>query len=136
MFPGSPLGVLLLFSVALVVRVLALPTGAPTLACNTLTPQHAGLSQTECGQDCPFSLSVVAVDGEAVPGGFSQYRCGATHTSKLINTVMTFQYMQSCSSNCTAYVEHFSGCGVVCIQCIYYFLQNNNFFLTVAYDLL
>lgn len=59
----------------------ALPTGAPVDACSTLTPQHGGVSATECGVDCPFSLNLVAIDD--VPVTSNEYRCGAQHTCEL-----------------------------------------------------
>ena len=59
---------------------MAFPTGAPVIACSTLTPQHT--SPTPCGPNCPFSLALTAVDGNA-PQTTMRYRCGSLHTSKM-----------------------------------------------------
>lgn len=59
---------------------MAFPTGAPVAACSTLTPQHT--SPTPCGPNCPFSLALTAVDGNA-PQTPMRYRCGSLHTSKM-----------------------------------------------------
>ena len=62
-------------------QVSALPTGAPTAACTDLAQQHSGLSPTDCGSDCPFSVSLVAIDGTPVAAGAAEtYRCGSEHT--------------------------------------------------------
>ena len=59
---------------------MAFPSGAPVTACSTLTPQHT--SPTPCGPNCPFSLALTAVDGNA-PQTPMRYRCGSLHTSKM-----------------------------------------------------
>lgn len=58
--------------------------GAPTAACTNLMPQHFGTSPTPCGLNCPFSLTLTAVNGSPpqIPMQL-QYRCGSLHTSKL-----------------------------------------------------
>lgn len=62
-------------------QVSALPNGAPVSACGDLTQQHFGSSPTNCGRDCPFSVSLVAIDGTPVAAGAAQtYKCGSNHT--------------------------------------------------------
>ena len=75
----SSCGLLLL----LATRTTALPTGAPTAACTNLMPQHFGTSPTPCGLNCPFSLTLTAVNGNPQNPMQLQYRCGSLHTSKL-----------------------------------------------------
>ena len=61
-------------------QVSALPTGAPIAACADLTQQHFR-DPTDCGSLCPFSVSLVAIDGMPVAAGAAQtYRCGSEHT--------------------------------------------------------
>ena len=59
---------------------MAFPSGAPVTACSTLTPLHT--TPTPCGPNCPFSLTLTAVDGSA-PQTPMRYRCGSLHTSKM-----------------------------------------------------
>ena len=62
-------------------QVSALPTGAPISACADLTQRHYGASLMDCGSLCPFSVSLVAIDGTPVAAGAAQtYRCGSEHT--------------------------------------------------------
>ncbi|KAL5500338.1 hypothetical protein EMCRGX_G011883 [Ephydatia muelleri] len=74
---------LLLLALFLVRPLGAFPSGAPTGACNTLLPQHDGTSPEDCGTDCPFSLSLISIDGQQVSSNLNQYRCGAVHTIQL-----------------------------------------------------
>ena len=63
-----------------VLEVDALPTGAPTGACTDLSPQHF-VPATDCGSDCPYTMSLVAIDGAPVSAGAGgTYKCGAVHT--------------------------------------------------------
>ena len=76
----SSCGLLLL----LATRTTALPTGAPTAACTNLMPQHFGTSPTPCGLNCPFSLTLTAVNGSPPQNPMQlQYRCRSLHTSKI-----------------------------------------------------
>lgn len=59
--------------------VLAMSSGAPVAACGDLTQRHAPAAPADCGSDCPFSVSVVEVDGEPV-SGLATYKCGSLHT--------------------------------------------------------
>ena len=74
-----------LFAAALLLasgrQVSARSTGAPTQACGDLTQQHFGAA-ANCGRDCPFSVSLVAVDGTPVAAGAQSqtYKCGSEHT--------------------------------------------------------
>ena len=73
-----------LFAAALLLasgrQVSARSTGAPVQACGDLTQQHFG-SPADCGRDCPFTVSLVAVDGTPVAAGAAQtYKCGSEHT--------------------------------------------------------
>ena len=62
-------------------QVSAMSSGAPTSACDDLTQQHFGASPMDCGSTCPFSVSLVAIDGTPVAAGAAQtYRCGLEHT--------------------------------------------------------
>ena len=60
----------------------ALGVGAPTAAaCSTLIQQHPGVFPVAATRtNCPFSVSLVAIDGEKSNG--TQYRCGSQHTCK------------------------------------------------------
>ena len=69
---------LILAVVCLIRDALALSGGAPTAACTTLTQQHSGVTPVACGPPCPYTVSLVAVDG-APP---NMYRCGSQHTSE------------------------------------------------------
>ena len=61
--------------------VTALPGGAPLAACEDMTQQHAGISPMPCGSDCPFQLTLIAVDGVPVAASDPlEYTCGAQHT--------------------------------------------------------
>jgi hypothetical protein len=61
-------------------QISALSTGAPTAACTDLTQQHF-TPPTDFGSDCPFSVSLVAINGTPVAAGAAQtYRCGSEHT--------------------------------------------------------
>ena len=62
--------------------VFAFSSGAPTSACTTLTQQHPGVFPRAC-TDCPFSVSLVAIDGEETNG--TMYRCGCRHTCKYVH---------------------------------------------------
>ena len=55
--------------------------GAPTSACADLTQQHPGVTPVTCGPPCPYTVSLVAIDGSP-PASTNMYRCGAQHTSK------------------------------------------------------
>eukprot|EP00731_Ephydatia_muelleri_P011676 Em0006g570a len=44
---------------------------------------HDGTSPEDCGTDCPFSLSLISIDGQQVSSNLNQYRCGAVHTIQL-----------------------------------------------------
>ena len=79
----------LLLSATERVGVFALPGGAPTSACGTLTQSHGGISPVDCGTDCPFSVSLVAVDGEDVPSDTRTYKCGSLHTRETIELLAT-----------------------------------------------
>ena len=64
----------------------ALPNGAPLAACGDMIQRHAGSSPVDCGPDCPFQLTLIAVDGVPVAAGDPlEYTCGAQHTSIIIN---------------------------------------------------
>ena len=61
-------------------QVSARSTGAPTAACADLTQRHFG-APMDCGSNCPFSVSLIAIDGTPVAAGAAQtYRCGSEHT--------------------------------------------------------
>ena len=70
-----------LAAVCLIRDALAFSSGAPTTACTTLTQQHSGVTPVACGPPCPYSVSLVAVDG-APPISPNMYRCGSQHTSE------------------------------------------------------
>ena len=59
--------------------VMGLPGGAPTAACGDITQQHF-VDPMDCASECPFSVSLVAVDGEPVSAGEQTYKCGSKHT--------------------------------------------------------
>ena len=61
----------------------ALSDGAPTAACVDLTQQHFGVTPENCGSPCPFTVSLVAIDGSP-PTSPNMYRCGSQHTSEYI----------------------------------------------------
>ena len=61
-------------------KALSLSGGAPISACADVTQQHSGATPVDCGSPCPFTVSLVAVDG-APPTSPNLYRCGAQHTS-------------------------------------------------------
>lgn len=71
---------------AFYVPSLGLPTGAPTFStvCTDMTQQHAGILPMSCDPgSCPFTLTLLQVDGEDVPAGREAfYRCGSLHTSE------------------------------------------------------
>ena len=54
--------------------------GAPVAACADMTQRHFGSPAACAGSDCPFSVSLVAIDGEPVVPGTQTYRCGSEHT--------------------------------------------------------
>ena len=58
----------------------AFSTGAPVAACSTLTQQHPGVTPMPCTTNCPFNVSLVAIDGD--PVNSNMYRCGSTHTRR------------------------------------------------------
>ena len=60
----------------------AFPSGAPTSACKTLEPDHT--SPTTCGRNCPFKLSLIAIDNRTVPNP-TTYRCGAVHKREWVS---------------------------------------------------
>ena len=69
-----------LLASGMVRQVSARSNGAPVAACGDLTQQHF-TSPASCGRDCPFSVSLVAVDGTPVAAGAAQtYKCGSEHT--------------------------------------------------------
>lgn len=47
----------------LIHHVTSRSTGPPIEACSTLTPQHAENMASNCGQNCPYSLQVVSING-------------------------------------------------------------------------
>lgn len=53
--------------------------GASVAECDDLTPRHGGTPAMDCGSECPFSVSVVAIDGVTVSGS-ATYKCGSLHT--------------------------------------------------------
>ena len=74
---------LTLVAVCLIRDASAFSGGAPSQACTTLTQQHGGVTPVPCGSPCPFTVSLVEVDG-APPTSPNMYRCGSQHTSKHI----------------------------------------------------
>ena len=73
---------LLVLQIASHVRdVSAFSVGAPTAACGDLTQQHPGVTPLTCGPSCPFTVSLVAIDG-STPTSPNTYRCGSQHTCK------------------------------------------------------
>ena len=60
----------------------AFTAGAPISACATLTQQHPGVFNTMQCVDCPYNVTLVAIDGEVTNG--TQYRCGSQHTRESI----------------------------------------------------
>ena len=77
---------LVLAAVCLIRDALAFSGGAPTSACTTLTQQH-GVAPMDCGPPCPYTVSLVAVDG-APPISPNMYRCGSQHTSEYGVTIL------------------------------------------------
>ena len=73
---------LLVLAVACVKEASAFSSGAPTSACADLTQQHPGVTPVTCGPPCPYTVSLVAIDGSS-PASTNMYRCGSQHTSKL-----------------------------------------------------
>lgn len=47
----------------LIHHVTSRSTGPPIEACSTLTPQHDENMASNCGQNCPYSLQVVSING-------------------------------------------------------------------------
>ena len=73
--------------------VSALPNGAPTDACDEITPGH-GFDPTDCGASCPFSLTLTEIDGSSVSGAQQQmYRCGSRHTSESLKLAVHYRYL-------------------------------------------
>ena len=72
-------------------HVLANTAGAPDSACTTLTQQHPGVPTMAC-TDCPFNVSLVAIDGSPVENGTTMFRCGSQHTRKRLLIVLNYVY--------------------------------------------
>ena len=75
------IAILILAAVWSIRDATAFSTGAPPAACTTLTQQHGVAPMTCDPPSCPYTVSLVAIDG-APPTSPSMYRCGSQHTSK------------------------------------------------------
>ena len=50
----------------LIRHVASRPNGPPVEACSTITPQHGENTASNCGQNCPYSLQVVSINGVSI----------------------------------------------------------------------
>ena len=102
----------------------ARPTGAPTEACSTLTPNHPDIIPLPC-VGCGFEL-VVEAQEEVLRDGlepeFMTYRCGQTHTGAILSspynirlgTTYVMHLPQLPSSTRTVVLSEDSWCSLVC----------------------
>lgn len=72
---------LLVLSVVCFGGAFAFSSGAPVIACPTLTQLHPGVDPMPC-TNCPFNVSLLAIDGDPPSAASGMYRCGSIHTRK------------------------------------------------------
>ena len=78
------------------------PDGAPIEACSTLTPQHESASELVCGADCPFRLTLQAIDSIQVmldDGQLPMYSCDSEHTGSFLPNVTALCSVRSTLCN-------------------------------------
>ena len=80
---SNHIAILMLIAICSIRNATAFSTGAPTTACGDLTQQHPGVTPVACGPPCPYTVSLVAIDGSP-PTSSNIHRCGSQHTSKLM----------------------------------------------------
>lgn len=65
--------------------VSAFSSGAPTAACADLTQRHSTNTPVACEPPtCPYTVTLMEIDGAQVSASTNMYRCGSQHTCKPI----------------------------------------------------